>query len=266
MENYYYYTYKQGLDELCSRINTIALTGDISYNKETNNVLLLIHAIYAVINQTNLYRKYDIQELIWNKIKPMCVFDNSSFYSRHSIEEYKKGYDKLFDYCWNQKFSISKYGSSAVKMSIRAYRNRPIENKIFNSNLFIVLFTLGFFKLQSIINNSYVWLEFIDTHELSLTLLIFGIVFFAWITYDPRYISKNFYYFLPIVGMIILFAYSLYIPFSDIDVYDEIKSNVLSNLIQRNVIMGLSYFLWYPVIYVNNERLHDLYDYLHQSH
>lgn len=266
MIDYYYYTYNQGLDDLCSRINTMALTGDIHTNMSYLNDVVLIHAIYAVIDKTELYRKWDIQQFIWNKIAPMCNTDKTSVNQRYSICEYQEGYNKLFNYCWNQKFSLSKDGRNAVKISIRAYRNRPLKNMLFNSNFFILLFTIGFFKLQSIINESYVWLVFIETHELLITGVIFVMLFTAWVTYDPRYSSKNFYYYLPIAGMAILFAYSLYIPFSDINVEPEIKSDVISNLIQRNVIMGLSYFLWYPVIYVNNERLHDLYDYSHQSH
>jgi hypothetical protein len=41
---------------------------------------------------------------------------------------------------------------------------------------------------------------------------------------------------------------------------DLLSEREVIELARRNVIMGLLYLLWYPMIYFNSQRLHDWYD------
>ncbi len=255
MIEFYYHTYDDGVEQLCQRINTNWLVYGIQDNINCENDVMLVHAIYRVVNTTHLYRKDDIKSMLWEKIKPLCQIDNSPYSSRGDIKYFKRGYDDLFNFCWKQSFSKTNDAKKAVKISKIAYANRTLWNKLVNSNLCLLLFLALFLFSQTIINDSFIMLKFEDTNEISLTLcvllssLVFTIGLLGGNTKD------NAYYFFPLIAMVIMAIWSIHELFSS-----NICADLLIELLKRNFIMGLSYLLWYPIIFINNDRLHDLYD------
>ena len=216
---------------------------------------MLVHAIYRVVNTTHFYRKDDIKSMLWKKIKPLCQIDNSPYSSRGNIKYFKRGYDDLFNFCWKQSFSKTNDAKKAVKISKIAYANRTLWNKLVNSNLCLLLFLALFLFSQTIINDSFFMLKFEDTNEISLTLcvLLSSLVFTIGLLRGNT--KDNAYYFFPFIAMVIMTIWSISELFSS-----NICADLITELLKRNFIMGLSYLLWYPIIFINNDRLHDLYD------
>lgn len=216
---------------------------------------MLVHAIYRVVNTTHFYRKDDIKSMLWKKIKPLCQIDNSPYSSRGNIKYFKRGYDDLFNFCWKQSFSKTNDAKKAVKISKIAYANRTLWNKLVNSNLCLLLFLALFLFSQTIINDSFFMLKFEETNEISLTLcvLLSSLVFTIGLLRGNT--KDNAYYFFPFIAMVIMTIWSISELFSS-----NICADLITELLKRNFIMGLSYLLWYPIIFINNDRLHDLYD------
>lgn len=255
MIEFYYHTYDDGIEQLCQRIKTNWLVYGIQDNINCENDIMLIHAIYRVITTTQLYRKDDIKSMLWGKIKPLCQIDNSPYSSRGKIKYFKNGYDDLFDFCWKQSFSKTNDAKKAVKISKIAYANRTLWNKLVNSNLCLLSFLILFFFAQTVINDCFLMLKFEDTNEISLTLcvLLSSLVFTIGLLRGNT--KDNAYYYFPFIAMVIMAIWSISELFSS-----DIRADLTIELLKRNFVMGLSYLLWYPIIFINNDRLHDLYD------
>ena len=222
---------------------------------------MLMHAIYRITTTTTaLYRKEDIRNLLWKTIRPLCQIDNTPYSSRGNIKNFKRGFDELFDYCWKQKFAKSNNSKEAIKISKIAYRNRTFANKLFNSNLCIFIFTGVFFAIQKWINDSYFYLQFTETKEIGLTFCVIlsaSVFTLGLLTGSTK---RNAYYYFPLIAMVIMFLWSLNELFSGATYSSDISAEITISLIKRNIMMGISYLLWYPIIFINNDRLHDLYD------
>ena len=260
MIDYYYHTYDDNVEQLCGRIKTHCLVYSVSDNIDCENDIMIIHAIYHIVTTTPLYRKNEIKELLWKKIKPLCQIDDTPYSSRGNIRNFERGYNELFDFCWKQKFSKTNDVKSAIKLSKIAYANRSFVNKLFNSNISLVLFTLIFFYLQRFVNDSFFSLEFIKTNEMALTfcVILSSLIFTIGLLTGST--KKNAYYYFPIIAMIVLFIWTLSELFQNTSYSSDVSAEITISLIKRNVIMGMSYLLWYPIICCNNDRLHDLYD------
>ena len=98
-------------------------------------------------------------------------------------------------------------------------------------------------------------LKFEDTNEISLTLcvLLSSLVFTIGLLRGNT--KDNAYYYFPFIAMVIMAIWSISELFSN-----DIRADLTIELLKRNFVMGLSYLLWYPIIFINNDRLHDLYD------
>lgn len=255
MIEFYYHAYDDGVEQLCQRIKTNWLVYGIEDNIDCENDIILIHAIYRVATTTNMYRKDDIKSMLWDKIKPLCQIDDTNPYSsRSNIKHFKKGYDDLFDFCWKQRFSKTNDAKKAVKISKIAYTNRALGNKLVNSNLSILLFLILFFFVQTIINDSFFLLKFEDTNEISLTLCV------VLLSLSAVGLFRGNYYYFPLIAIVIMAIWSISELFSNSSPPNSVSADITIALLKRNFIMGLSYLLWYPIIFINNNRLHNLYD------
>lgn len=263
MAEFYYYHYDESIEKLCGKIRTNKLLCSLSDNKDCENDITLIHAMYRLVTTTNLYRKEDISSLLWEKIKGNCAIrENKETGHKTTIEDYKKGYNELFNYLWREKFSKTNDKKKAVKFFKIAYRNRSLINKMFNNNFFLLIFLIAFLFLQKVITDSFVLLEFIDTQTFITTILIIGFSFFPFtlaLTFIRGENEKYALYFFPFCAFITACGLSVHELFFGkyYDVY--FRDKVTIELMKRNVIMGLSYLLWYPVIYLNNDRINDWY-------
>lgn len=241
---------------LCDKIQTEAF---IRYNIYNDNYNLLQQAIYCVSTTTSYYNKDDVRDFLWSELKYHCNSDDND--SNRHINSFKRGFNELFDACWKNEFQPDNSVKSPQKLSRIVYANRTLSNKLVNNNYALVVFILLFFALQYIVTNSFVYLEFVDMRfkEICTTLIIFWMMFIHLACYQKR---GSVYYELPIYGIVIMFIIALLDLF---DMSEKLYRDLLSErevieLARRNVIMGLLYLLWYPMIYFNSQRLHDWYD------
>lgn len=121
--SYYYFVYDKSIKELAYMLDTHALIGGHTNNLDKENDIILIHLILRVNQNTLLYRKEDIKSYIWNLIKDRCVVDKEFPFVK-KIEYYERGFDELFAYCWDQKFSVIKDERSAIPLNKLVNQNK----------------------------------------------------------------------------------------------------------------------------------------------
>lgn len=255
---FYYLVYDESVTQLCNRINTNALTWGRRYNIEKENDIILAHAIYKTIQTTHLYRKDDVKSSIWEIIMPLCKIDESSS-SSSKMEYFQTGFDDLFDYCWEQKFSKTNDERGAVKLYEMAYKNRPLSNKLVNSNFSIILFAALFFAIEYWINWRMLRFHIIETHELLLTVCVMFIGIVITESLVKAYKSNAFYKY-PLICMAIMCVVLVHDLFDTKFIDDVIgfaPADTTLQIVRRDWYMGLSYLLWYPIIYFNKDRLYD---------
>lgn len=253
---FYYLVYDESVTQLCNRINTNALTCGRRYNIEKENDIILAHAIYKIAYTTHLYRKDDIKSAIWTIVMPLCDSDDS-LYSSYKMKYFQAGFDDLFDYCWEQKFSRVNDEKKAVKLSKIAYRNRTFLNRLINSNLSIILFSILFFAIEYWINQSMLNPYYVETHEILLTALVIFLGIYTTGAFVRYHKSDGFYAF-PLICAAIMCAVAVYDLFNFADnVMGSFKADITLQIVKRDLNMGISYILWYPIIYFNKDRLYD---------
>lgn len=262
-DNFYYYAYNFSVDELCKRIDTNLFTCGLQDNIDSENDILLIHAMFQIVRTTDLYRKRDIKDELWGKIQPYCIIDERPYSNRGNMKYFQDGYEKLFDFCWRQNFGIKKNGKDSVKFAKIAYSNRTPLNKLINNNYCIALFLIAFLFIQRAINDSFFLLETEDTLDIILLhIVVFIVSLFttAAIGGAGNRSNPNAFYLFPIIAIIIFCIIDVSIMFDDsyTSTFGQMHAEEKMDLMKRNILMGLSYLLWYPIIFINIERLDDM--------
>ena len=111
------------------------------------------------------------------------------------------------------------------------------------------IFALAFLLLHKYIDSKFWELEFIDTSPIGITICV------VWTTLGAAATAKNLYYF-PIFAVVTMCGIGIYEVFaSDVVIYSSISRELVTiALLKRDVIMGMTYFLWYPIIYLNEDE------------
>lgn len=143
---YYYLTYDEGIESLINLIKTRYLDGTVEDNLIAENDIVLIHLIFRINTNTGIYRKKEIQAKIWNLLKDNCEVSTEFPYTR-TLKGYQIGFEKLFNYCWNQKFSLYENGRKAIELKKKIYRRRPFSRRLVDNNVFLALSFIFFLIL-----------------------------------------------------------------------------------------------------------------------
>lgn len=141
-----------------------------------NNDILLVHIMLQVAKTMGIYKKDELKKHIYNIIYNTRKDDirkmqqqeedkiinelrprlNDVYLRRHYIKQlnndnsFHNHYNEMFDWLWECKYSHEENGKKrAIKNII--YSHRPYWNKLYNSNISLVVFTITFFLLQHLI-------------------------------------------------------------------------------------------------------------------
>lgn len=255
---YYYHCYDESIETLIGRINNNALLYDVHKSIEKENDIIIMHIIYRIVCTTSLYRKKDIKKYIWDRLESQCETFTTITGKEILKKDYQKGFDELFNYCWEQKFSKIENKHKAKQIGKIAYQNRPFLRKLYDSNFALSLFALLFFVLQVLIKESYWTLQIENVYSTGAIIAqTAGVIYVSLICAIQ---CKKIYIF-PIASLIIMIAIAIYTVFNPPNPYMEwdleYSSFVANDLTKCIIIMGFSYFLWFPIIYFNKERLKD---------
>lgn len=220
-------------DSILSYLRIDYLLLDNSRNESIGNADTLSSAIDSAAS-AKCYRKKDLREAIWKQIEPRCQAEKGS------IESYRQGYERLFAYCWTHE------------LAKKVYAKRPFCNKIINSEASVIAFTIIFFWLQWYIDSCFEVLECIETYPISMaiTICIFAL---GVAEQERKYYKFPFYAFMIACGLALIYAFD-----SDMTLDYGIQQEVTIAMVKRTVIMAFSYFLWYPIIYFNEDRRKDI--------
>lgn len=271
MTRYYYLCYNESIDSLVGRIDINRLTY-LEDNIDAENDVFLIHAIIRINTNNGIYRKHELKQRIWNMLSDKCVVDKEFPFCR-KIENYKRGFDNLFDYCWRQKLSINENGTGAKPLKQIVYSKMPLKRKLLDNNYSLAICCIIFLLLVFIIDKwtveNYSWKwggERINTHPIMATCaaLWIGIGSLTLGTKDVNRLAYG-----PLVSCVIFVLFSiimiLFEPYwmivdNEWQLYEWSDSNLALlkiQLIKRNLYLGLSCLLLIPLFRLNIQRLDD---------
>lgn len=257
---FYYKAYDSDYSSLISELDVPFLRFSVRDNMERENDIILIHIILNISKTESLYKKKDIENLIWNKILSKIKEDSEGKYltteNNKFIEECRYGYKELFNYCWKQKFSSNKDGKDLKEIYKIVYSNRPWNNKLYNNNYILALFMVLFLYIQANVGDLYWALEFKDDSWMKNTAIMLCVMFTALI---PCAKGKRIY-FWPLVCMCLLFFIIILVLFDGVEVdinHLYLEEYIRIAYMKKLFINGLMFFLWYPLIILNRERLED---------
>ena len=179
MSYYYYLFYKEDINELMKKLNLRTIRFGISENINSKNDIIMVHIIYNLIKTKKITSKNKIRNYIYDRVK--YLFEKScEDIEKIDFKQFDESFNELFNYCWVSEFSVLEKGKRKHLCDI-AYGEKSIFEKIFNNNIFIVLFASFFFWLQMAINNSFFVLELNKIYSFwdifCLTLIISGLGF-----------------------------------------------------------------------------------------
>jgi hypothetical protein len=230
--DYYYLCYEDSIEKLLWRID-ISKLHCVNLSIDCKNDVLLVHAIYQTAKTKHLYRKRKIRGYLWKRMR--------------LSDEYRQGFNELFNFCWKQNFSIRESdGERHEKLAKVIYSMRPLYLRLIDNNITILIFTLAFVWLQYQISiyfhvpSSWEWVKV-------AMALFYGAT--------AGEVMRNYKY-LPLVcfwGYMIFALMGLY----GVVIYSNPRFSY-ANLARADVIKALSYLLWYPVIMISEDRIKDL--------
>lgn len=269
MISHYYFHYDESLESLLDRLNLNRLDSSLNANIEAENDIFLIHSIIRLNSNTGIYRKRQIKDYIWEIIKDKCVVDTEYPFSR-KIENYKKGYETLFNYCWKQKFTFKKDSNNCKPVCKLVYEKMPIYKKILDNNislafsLVILLFCVYFIDKWLINDNSWMWQGYkIETHPIMATCIALWI---STILVCGVAKKSNSLIFIPIITCLLFIVYAIISIFFEPSLNNAYQFYELSieergllkiQFLKRDVCLGLACLLLIPIIAFNHERLED---------
>lgn len=270
MITHYYHCYDESVESLIGRIDTNQLYCSIGDNIIAENDVFLIHSIIRINSNKGIYRKCELKQIIWNMLFDKCVVDKEFPFSR-KIENYKSGFDNLFDYCWRQKFSLHINGKGAKPLYKIVYRKMPLKRKLFDNNFSLAIYVILFLFLVFLIDkwtvqdNSWNWGGItINTHPIMITcaVLIAGTSMLCLGAKNPNQIVYS-----PLIACGLVFVSSIImiilepqqlIDDSELEMIEWSDLFVLKiQLIRRNVYLGLACLLLIPILRLNIQRLDD---------
>lgn len=262
MISYYYKVYNGNLDDILSHISLKGLS-DINGAIDNENDIVLANAIFFCIDKLSMWEKEDIAYKIWSKLSPLYkkINFNPEIYNTYDDCYSKDCFNKLFNFVWNIPFSMYKNGEGKIILRKLALKKRPYPLRAFNNNVSIVLFFILFAILCNWIDN-YIFSGYdnsgVEVHSVILSFCV------SWVAFIIAGSVGNLYIF-PVASMIIMFGIGIYnIFFPEIDIekaYDmssTLKNSIALLLAKKNIIIGISYLLWYPIIWINNNRIWDI--------
>lgn len=259
---YYSKIYDGNLDDILSKISPKGLS-DINRAIDSENDVVLANAVFFCIDKLKMWKKEDIAYKIWNKLSPLYkdINYNPKIYDTYNDSYSKDCFNKLFILVWNTPFSTYKNEEGRMTLRKLALKKRSYPLKAFNNNTSIALFFILFSVLCDWIDG-YIFSGYnninVEVHSVLLSFCV------SWTALAIAGSIENLYMF-PIFSMIIMFGIGIYgIFFPEINNENSYNiSSVLGNciallLVKKNIIIGISYLLWYPIIWINNDRIWDI--------
>lgn len=258
---FYYNSYDENYLSLLSKINISMLRYSVRNNIECENDILLIHIILNINKTESLYRKKDIKGLIWRELLPrireVSKHEKLVTGSEKFVDECNDGYEALFEYCWQQKFSLNESGKGMKKIYNILYSNRKWYMKLYDSNYTLVLFLIIFLYIQAHVRDLYWVLEFKEPKFMEDIVFMLGIMYTSLLAcYGP---PKRLY-FWPLICMGLTFLIMILFLFDGVDVdlnYLDLQPDITLAYIKQLCINGLMFLTWYPLLVLNRERLSD---------
>lgn len=265
---YYYHCYDESIDKLVDRFSAEWLAYDVNTNIDCLNDIILIHLILRINQDKGIYRKSKLKEYIWDMLSERCnvCVDTTS---NNKIDNYRRGFYGLFDYCWKQKFSSQRNGKGAKPIYRIVYRKMPIKRMVIDSNISLILYLLLFVVLFFFIDKwtiedcSYKWdFESIETHPIAIAIIgLCMLVVFVAINPDKVTIfGPVFCCLLFFLSVIVAVVYPN-IMFDNVYQQFEFSSSAIAHLqiqyMKRNIYFGLTCLLLVPMFRINLERLKD---------
>ena len=272
MITHYFFYYDESVDSLVGRIDTNRLRVSLEDSINVENDVFLIHALIRINTNNGIYRKCELKQYVWNMLSDRCIVDKEFPFCR-KLEDYKRGFDNLFDYCWQQKYSIHKDGRDAKPVKRIIYNKMPFKRKLLDNNIALVILLIMFLFLAYMIdvwaieNQSWKWGgERIETHPIFATCAALLTGIFIMCLGRPKDVIKLTY--SPIISCIIFILFSLVMIFdnrmivdSEWQMFEWPDSNLALlkiQLIKRNLYLGLACLLLIPLLRLNIQRLDDL--------
>lgn len=269
---FYYHCYNDSVGSLTKRIDVKWLEYDIYSNIEAENDIFLIHLILRINKDKGIYRKYELKQYIWGILSVICS-EYISSNSNGKIGNYQRGFYKLFDFCWKQKFSMHKDGKNAKPLYCIAYREMPLKRRLLDSNISLIIYSILFVIFCILIDKwtiadcAYKWdFNTIETHPIAIALSALAIVFMVLedaqdsdkaTTYGPAFCCLTLF----LLAIILAVFEPNSLLFSNDYQRFELSSDAIAkleiHLIKRNVYLGLACLLLIPMLKFNFERLED---------
>lgn len=250
--DYYVYelVYSESLEELCARLDVNIFLGSLEYNIKVLNDVVLVHMIYKVIKKNKYYTKEEIRGFLRKKISIKIPKGIRKMCGDINYMDYERGYDELFDYCWEQKMRID---GMAKELKFYAYDNMPKLKKLYNSNWFLLFFAIGLMVIQTHIIGSLrdiVSVFAISILMISLFLPLWENVFMRRSKLDfSRWIYR-----IP-KAQIISWCVVIFMEILDPECENFVHTEDYANMVW----VALTHLSIYPVLWLNEERMIDLY-------
>lgn len=269
---FYYHCYNDSVESLAKRINVKWLEYNIYSNIETENDIFLIHLILRINKDKGIYRQSELKQYIWGILSAICS-EYISSNSNGKIENYQRGFYKLFDFCWKQKFSMYKDGKNAEPLYRIVYRKMPLKRRLLDSNISLIIYSILFVIFCILIDKwtiadcAYKWdFNTIETHPTAIALSVLAIVFTVLedtqdsdkaTTYGPAFCCLALFVFAIILAVFEPNSLLFNNDYQRFELSSDAIAKLEIHLIKRNVYLGLACLLLIPMLKFNFERLED---------
>ena len=263
ISNYYFY-YDESLESLLAHLDLSRLDGSLNDNIDVKNDIYLIHAIVRLNSNTAIYRKTQIKNQIWEMIKDKCIVDVEFPFTRN-IENYRKGYETLFNYCWKQNFSFNKDSKDIKPIYKLVYDKMPIPRKLFDNSialvfsLVILLIFVHFIDKWLIEDNSWMWHGYrTETYPIIATCICLWI---SMILVSVGAKKSDRLVYAPVVTCLMFIVYAVLSIIIESIHHGELSISEWGlfkiQFFKRNVSIGLAGLLHIQIIAINYELIAD---------
>lgn len=214
------------VDSITGKRRAIISSWDDIYNRGIDGYI--VNIIVDII-EDGKYKKKDIYTAFEKRVYPCLMKYGCSIYTLKSV----------FKKAWTCRYVDSGNEKNERTLSVMDYalNQQPVILKIINSNGFLILFVFLFFILSW-----YIGVLFVGSMSSFVALCAFVVGICA--------IQKNALIF-PLVSMSICIIVCLY--------HVIFTEHLALMYAKQNLYVGLSFLLWYPVLWINLERLNDKY-------
>lgn len=280
----YYHYYNCSVEELVEKLNIEELEKWEEYN--CDNDVVLLHLMLEVAKNRGIYTKAELKSHIYNllyktkgdkirevekKIEEDIIstliprinynYDGRKYYLEklNESDRIRNSYNKLFDKLWESRYSFREgRKEKALKKVIYSYR--PTLNKLYNSNISIIVFAILFLILQHNIRVATLGdlsdVLHVPILRVSVVTTLISYVVIVLISRGVEAKCKHWQIlFVPILTMGLVGFGWAFLYFMSGFMHIESWQISMTNKVYENEI--LTFLLWYAILPCNIQRLED---------